>query len=154
MTKKDLEKIAEKWANHFELDPDLVKALIEVESAWDTWAVRFEPGWRWYLNPKKWSRLVQVSERTEEICQAMSWGLCQVMGTVARELGHKEDIPKLCEPEVGIYYGCKKLKKEIDRWDSIRNGLAAYNAGSPYRRVGQQYADKVTNVMMNVTNTA
>ena len=64
------------------------------------------------------------------------------MGAVSRELGHSGDIPQLIEPHIGIEYGCKKLRKCINRWGSYEKGLAAYNAGSPTRK-GYKYAKKV-----------
>lgn len=138
--------IIQHHAKNFNLEPNLVRAVIQVESEGDTWAARFEPGWKWFVSPKTWAKIVKVSQSTETVCQAMSFGLMQVMGAVARELGMTEDLTKLCSPDTGIYYGCKKLRKEIDRWGSIERGLAAYNAGSPNSSVGQQYAKKVLKI--------
>ena len=138
-----LENKIKKWASTYALPFKVVKALVLIESGGDTWAVRFEKKWRWYLSPKTWAKLVQVSEATETVCQQMSWGLCQVMGSVSRELGHSQDISQLCDPDTGLKYGCIKLKNEIDRWGSLEKGLAAYNAGNPNSKMGKEYALKV-----------
>ena len=54
-------------------------------------------------------RFGSTSYRTERKDRATSWGLCQVMGQVARELGCKVrsllELDQLCAPEVGLEYG-------------------------------------------------
>lgn len=131
-----------KYSERYSLRESLICAVILVESGGDCYAVRYEPHWKWFLNPKNWSVIVGVTQDTERVCQQMSWGLMQVMGTVSRELGNNKDIPQLIEPDIGIHYGCKKLRKCINRWGSEEKGLAAYNAGSPTRK-GKLYAEKV-----------
>jgi hypothetical protein len=138
-----IKDIVEKHAESFNLQPNIVKAVIMVESNGDTFAVRFEPNWRWWLNPKYWARRVRVTTRTEAICQQMSWGPMQIMGTVARELGFEQDMPALCQPATGIYYGCKKLSQLLKKYTYIRPALSAYNTGRPNSRKGRRYAEKV-----------
>jgi len=138
-----IERKIERWAKTYALPVNIVKSQVMVESGGDQWACRFEKRWRWFLNPMIWAKLVNISKATEVVCQQMSWGLLQVMGTVARELGHKEDITRLCDVDIGLKYGCMKLRKEVDRWGSMERGLAAYNAGHPKRKAGQIYSIKV-----------
>lgn len=132
-----------KVAKEHGLNPKLVQALVSVESGGDTWASRFEPGWRWYLSPKKWAAITRRSKATETVHQATSWGLMQVMGTVAREEGYRESLPALCIPERGLEYGCRKLKKLIDKYVTLEEALSAYNSGRPNTKVGRKYAEKV-----------
>lgn len=132
------------WSTYFELDFELVKSLIQIESSGNPWAMRYESKWRWFLKPSYWAWRLKISDSTERIAQSSSFGLCQVMGAVARELGFEGHLTELCDPAVGIKYGCKKLKQCIDRYDGdIRKGLAAYNAGYAASKIGQRYADKV-----------
>lgn len=133
----------QKAAKAHGLNPHLVNAVVTVESEHDTWAMRFEPGWRWWLRPSHWAAVVGVTKRTEIIAQACSWGLMQVMGTVARERGFKEDLPKLCRPDVGLDIGCKHLKWLLNRHGTVIRALSAYNTGRPETRKGKQYAAKV-----------
>ena len=83
------------------LDPALVCAVIEQESAWDAHAIRYEPAFRTrYVAPLG-------LPPTEEVARSISWGLMQVMGQVARE--HKfaaKFLSALCDPAVGIEIGC------------------------------------------------
>ena len=71
--------LARDAAARYGLDPALVCALIEQESAWDAHAMRYEPGFRaLYVAPLRLAP-------SEEIARSISWGLMQVMGQVARE---------------------------------------------------------------------
>ena len=134
---------ASRWAVRYSLPVSVVEALIFVESGDDPWAVRFEPTWKWYLSIDNWARRVKISLPTERACQQMSWGLMQIMGTVARELGWTGSIPAILDPETNVMLGCRKLWELRERWGTIERALAAYNAGSPKSRVGQAYAKKV-----------
>lgn len=125
------------------LPPDLVAAICFVESGMDTWAVRFEPRWRWWNNPVLWARKVATTHKTERILQQCSWGLMQIVGATARDRGFALDFPQLCIPKVGIEYGCKHLRWNIDRWKGIEQAVQAYNAGRPGTTAGLDYAKKV-----------
>jgi len=73
------------------LDAALVCAVVEQESAWNTWAVRYEPGFlSRYVAPLYTAGKIGA---TEAYTRAMSWGLMQVMGQVAREQGLPEATP-------------------------------------------------------------
>jgi len=90
------------------LDPALVCAVVEQESAWDTFAVRYEPAFR--------SRYVAPLNlpATEEITRSISWGLMQVMGQVAREHGFSEmPLAALCDPAYGLNIGCEVLSAKM-----------------------------------------
>jgi soluble lytic murein transglycosylase-like protein len=76
----------------------------------------------------------------------MSWGLMQIMGSVARQYGFKGNLSSLTEPEINIEIGCKHFvsKYSVEPKDMI----SAYNAGSPKKTpeglyVNQGYVDKV-----------
>jgi soluble lytic murein transglycosylase-like protein len=141
---KTIQKVA---ADHG-LNPILVAAVCRVESNFDTWAMRFEPGWRWWITPARWARLVGVSRRTEEVAQACSWGLMQVMGATARSMhGFASDLPRLCIPEVGLDVGCRHLALLIKRHGTIQRALSAYNTGRPQTRQGAYYTEKVLAAM-------
>src|ERR1700692_3850511 len=90
------------------LEPALVCAVIEQESAWNTWAVRYEPGFlSRYVAPLY---TVGKLSATEAYTRSMSWGLMQVMGQAARESGFEEtSLAELCDPAAGIEWGCRLL---------------------------------------------
>lgn len=126
----------------------LAIAICQVESAGDQYAVRFEPQWKYFYRVEHFAQLCRITRDTEYALQAMSFGLMQVMGSVAREMGHTGNLIQLCEPAIGAKYGCMKLADLIRKYNSISDAVAAYNAGSPRRTqdgkyVNQQYVDKV-----------
>jgi soluble lytic murein transglycosylase-like protein len=123
--------LARKAATAQSLDPSLVCAAIEQESAWNPWAMRYEPAFfskyvaSLYTNNK-------VSA-TEAYARGFSWGLLQgVMGQVARETGFDAlFLSALCDPEQGLAIGCKALRKKFDAMagDTTR-ALLAWNGGA------------------------
>lgn len=109
----DLIALARAAAAAHELDPALVCAVVEQESAWDTHAIRYEPGFRTrYVAPLG-------LPPTEEVARSISWGLMQVMGQVAREHGFGgKFLSALCDPAVGLDIGCAVLDAKL----AIRSG--------------------------------
>lgn len=92
------------------LDPALVCAVVEQESGWNTWAMRYEPA----FFQKYVAHQVNLSD-TERQARATSWGLMQVMGEVARERGFKPQfLSSLCDPDLGLNVGCDHLKHMLD----------------------------------------
>jgi soluble lytic murein transglycosylase-like protein len=130
--------IAQKYANAHSLDPALVCAVIEQESSWNPWAIRYEPAFfTKYVAPLYTNNKVSA---TEAYARGFSWGLMQVMGQVAREFGCDAPfLSALCDPEQGIAIGCKVLRRKFDAMpgDATR-ALLAWDSG---RR--QDFAAKV-----------
>lgn len=138
------------------LDADLVEAIMMVESGGNTWALRYEKGWQYQFKGAFYANLLNVTEETERELQKFSYGLMQVMGTVARELGFNEPLPMLCIPAIGIKYGCLKLKQLIMRYQDhgVDYAISAYNAGSAVTEglefTNQQYVNKVLQALKSV----
>ncbi len=142
-----ISKIIIDAAKFASIDPLLALAIAEVESGGDQFAIRFEPGWKYHYNVDNFAKLCKISEDTERMLQACSFGIMQVMGTVARELGFEESLIKLSDARIGAKYGCLKLSKLFKILKSVDDVIAAYNAGSPLKRDGkyinQGYVDRV-----------
>ena len=124
--------LARKAAAAQALDPVLVCAVIEQESGWNPWAMRYEPAFftkyvaGLYTNNK--------ISATEAYARGFSWGLMQVMGQVAREAGFEVPfLSALCDPEQGLAVGCKVLRKKLDAAgaDATRALLAWNGGGNP-----------------------
>lgn len=124
-------KLIETTASVMNLDPHLVRAFCEVESALNPLAARFEPGFNYLVTPKDWAKKMRITEATEIMLQKTSFGMMQVMGAVARELGLTDSILTLVTPEVGLKYGCLKLAQCLKKYPKQDHAIAAYNAGSP-----------------------
>ena len=134
MTKDELITLAKRVADKEGIDAKVFCALIETESGWNTWAARYEPGFKKrYIDPiKSIERFGVTSYATEREHRSTSFGLCQVMGQVAREMGCKvHSLIQLCDPQTGLTYGAKRLKKAMDRKSGVvRAALLDYNGGS------------------------
>ena len=139
MTQPELQELAKQTANGYGLDPALVCAVIEQESAWDTYAIRFEDGFYMrYVKP------LALPSLTESISRSFSWGLLQVMGQVAREFGFKERyLSSLMVPLNGIDVGCRVLRAKLNsKPSSVEAGLLAWNGGSNTQYPSQVLARK------------
>jgi len=90
------------------LDPALVCAIVEQESSWNPWAIRYEPAfYQRYITP------MQGLTATEGYSRAFSWGLMQLMGECARENGYTGALPALCDPQTGLEQGCVHFTKKL-----------------------------------------
>jgi soluble lytic murein transglycosylase-like protein len=122
--------LARKAAAAQSLDPALVCAVVEQESAWNPWAMRYEPlFFAKYIASLYTNNKVSASEA---YARGFSWGLMQVMGQVARETGFDAlFLSALCDPEQGLAVGCKVLRKKFDTTaDDTTRALLAWNGGS------------------------
>ncbi|MDP9339077.1 MAG: lytic transglycosylase domain-containing protein [Acidobacteriota bacterium] len=121
--------LARKAATAQSLDPALVCAVVEQESAWNPWALRFEPAFfAKYVAALYTNYKVTASEA---YARGFSWGLMQVMGQVARETGFDGPfLSALCDPEQSLALGCKVLRKKFDAvGGDCSRALLAWNGG-------------------------
>lgn len=125
-----LVSLARKAAAANSLDSSLVCAIVEQESSWNPWAIRFEPlFFAKYVAPLYTNNKVSASEA---YARGFSWGLMQVMGQVARENGYTEPfLSSLCDPADALEIGCRVLRKKFEAaaGDTTR-ALLAWNGGS------------------------
>jgi soluble lytic murein transglycosylase-like protein len=125
----ELIALANAGSLRYDLPHELVMAVIEQESGWNEYAIRYEPGFMsTYVAPHF---IKGEFHATEAYCRAMSWGLMQVLGQTARELGFKGDfLSELCSPINGIEYGCMKLAACMKKHSGNQHdSLLAYNGG-------------------------
>ena len=126
----DILVLAKRSAISYALDPALVCAVVEQESAWNTWAIRYEPAFfAKYVASLYTNNKVTASEAH---ARGFSWGLMQVMGQVARESGCDAPfLSALCDPAQGLAIGCKVLRRKFDAvaGDTTR-ALLAWNGGA------------------------
>lgn len=123
----DLRALIKFVARDFDLPWELIEAFATVESSLNTYAIRYEPQFKYLYLLDDRSQL----SPTERVGQMCSWGLMQVMGAVAREHGFKGYFPQLCDPIVGLRYGCLHVTKFRAKYGQWQEVIAAYNAGSP-----------------------
>lgn len=136
------------------LDPALVCAIVDEESNWEanTFAMDAE------FLARHVRLLRQVMLPTEAIGRSTRFGLMQIYGQVARELGFLNTFDSLCNPTVGLIWGCRHLaglmrqvreeaKQQnsesntadpVSELDIVRGTLVRWNHSSD-----KKYADRV-----------
>ncbi|HXX99800.1 MAG TPA: lytic transglycosylase domain-containing protein [Candidatus Limnocylindrales bacterium] len=130
--------LARKAAEAEGLDAAVVCAVVEQESGWNPWAMRYEPlFFAKYVAPLYTNNKVGA---TEAYARGFSWGLMQVMGQTARETGvNSLFLSMLCDPAAGLAVGCKILRKKIEAaGGDLHEALLAWNGGG-----NPDYADEV-----------
>lgn len=140
-------------AAKYGLELALLLGLVEKESSFQQGAWNPEPPWKyfWDIDRNRPFRPVTDAEIASEKppvdfpaprgvpadaewwAQQASWGLTQVMGGVARELGY--DGPwltdLLLDPVLVVDLGCRHLLKKLRRYgDNLPPAISAYNLGT------------------------
>lgn len=122
-------------ADSYQLPVVIVRAMVAHESVGGiTHAARFEQEfYDRYIKPlKAVPRPEGCSQATERILRATSFGLMQVMGQTAREMGFAGWLTELTVPAVGLEWGCRYLRQLSDKylaeggWPGV---MRAYNGG-------------------------
>lgn len=144
---RDFFELAVKRENS-DLDPNLLHAISIVESNKNPNIVRYEPKWKYWFNVSQYARQLGITHETEKILQAMSWGLMQIMGTVAREHGFDDHMTVLTEPFVNLKYSIKVIESLFTKWLDLDSVISSYNQGSPRLNesgsyTNQDYVDRV-----------
>lgn len=139
-------------ASRYKLDPDLVEAVVRVESSGLTHAYRFEEGfYRRYLasNP--------AYDGANPRRVASSYGLMQVMfATAKEELGFTDAPEYLFVPTIGLEAGCHFLSNLLAyTGHDLERALAAYNGGRggsrrPFSPAVSIYVHKVQTALRTV----
>lgn len=136
------------------LDPDLVEAMVLVESSGHTDAFRHEPVYyARYLAANLEKYDIKIPRRI-----GSSYGLLQIMHPTAVQMGYGGEPEGLFRPQVGLDYGCLYLAylhawaggddHAAKRWQAV----AAYNTGkgnwtSP---AGAAYVAKIQGALARV----
>lgn len=110
------------------VDPALIKGFIQIESAWDVNASRYEPH-----------------------IKDSSWGLMQVLLKTGKWMLQNDNltISQLVTPKNNVEAGVRYIKYQLNRYKgNVKDAIAAYNAGSVRKKkdgtyVNQSYVDKV-----------
>ncbi len=118
------------WSKINGLNPDLVAAICAHESSFNPNVMKYEPTWKYTVNPKPFCKLLHVDSPTEITLQKFSYGLMQCMGSVAREYGFTDYFFKMLQVDNALQYGCKHLKVYL----AVNNGdetkaISSYNWG-------------------------
>lgn len=136
----DVLKAVQEAALDAGLPISIVAAIVCQESSgWTNRKPRYEPGFF-----RRYILKIPGIGTEERKGRATSWGPMQVMGQTAREMGYTAPFQNMLVLEIGLYWGCRYLKRlKIRYYDKHGWGgvIAAYNAGSP-RMKGERYGNQ------------
>jgi hypothetical protein len=119
-----------------------------VESSGNQLAMRYEPHYKYTFKPHIYADAHRMTLATEIELQKFSYGLMQIMGATARELGFKDHFAFLLDAVTGFSWGCLYFARLLDRFPNYLDAISAYNQGSPRKTLlgkykNQKYVDKV-----------
>lgn len=136
-------EIIEQYSKYYEIDKLLIASVIMVESGGNQFAIRYEPDFKYLHEISLWSQRWVVSYSTCKILQQCSYGLMQIMGATAMDLGLKDIPTNLFDIEKNIKYGTKVLKEKSKEWGNDPLDIyAAYNAGTIRKTVRGLYLNQ------------
>jgi hypothetical protein len=148
------------------ITPSLLAALAWRESSFDPFAWNPEPKYPYLVDARsgKPFRKLRDAEALSAIppsdfhalagdpdqewnAQRASWGACQVMGALARELGFRRPyLTELVRIDVNLDLAARDLARQIARFGSAAEGLSAYNAGTPTSKNRTEYVIPILRV--------
>jgi soluble lytic murein transglycosylase-like protein len=133
----------EYYSKQFEIDKDILIAIIQVESCGNANATRYENFYKWIydldgVTEKHNKAGLFITKETVNILQKTSFGIMQAMGSLFYQYRlHVETNYKLLpvnmiNPRLSLEVGCRHLKNLItsQRLSNPLDIYAAYNAGS------------------------
>jgi hypothetical protein len=126
-----------------EVDYYWMRAIVRQESHENVYALRYETTYNYLLNPIQYSKTLNITLNTEITTQKMSWGLCQMMGALAREQGFIEEMGKFFDPMINLTHLGIRLAhlKKISSY--VGDVAAMYNGGEgAHHLVNNQYRNQ------------
>ena len=148
-----IEMITEK-SRQADLPPEMILAIIDTESDGNPYAATYHANYSWINMQTK--RPADCHPNTESVLQRTAWGLMQIMGATARNIGFEGWLTELTDPERNIVVGIECLAGLSEKYlesHGIDGVIAAYNAGSPKKTAdgkyrNQAYVDEVKSLML------
>lgn len=143
MTQPELVATAKRIAVQAGLDPVLICAMVEQESAWDTYAIRPESESGFMARyGSAYQKLVRASAtaiddkwiKFEDVFYC-SYGLLQTMYPVVIETFRETAVllkypTQLCDPETGLGIGCRLFARYLNqRNGAVDAALLRWNGG-------------------------
>lgn len=140
--------VTKRMSIKYAVPPNLILAIIYQESRGRNWTYRYEPRCKYNFTPGYYARKHYITDDSEIMAQRTSWGLMQIMGFRARELGFDGILTQLCISSIGIEYGVKNLSGLLIKYEKEDEIIASYNSGSPVYKIkgelmNRDYVDSV-----------
>lgn len=139
-------------ASRYQLDPDLIEAIVRQESSgFCGKAYRYEPAFY-----TKYLADDQAYDGADPRRVSASYGPMQIMYPTARDNGFKDSPEYLFVPTIGIEEGCKQFAKLLRHVNADTDrALAAYNGGlggsrRPFRPEIARYVSSVKTHLQSI----
>ena len=124
------------------IDVRAIAAVAMTESSGNPFVTRYEEHYTWLVDPEKYAKTNGIQLEQERYFQKTSWGMMQIMGGVAREMGYYGPLTRLAEPSAGLSWGSKKLALCLRKYGNLTDAVSAYNQGSPRKNDDGTYQNK------------
>jgi len=149
---EELKSLALEISLDYKIDYPLFYSIITVESGWNPKVMRYELSYRWTVRPPDFASALGITYDTEVQMQKFSYGLCQIMGGKARDLGYGGFLADLLTPRINLELGAKIISQLSSKYGYEPDVISSYNQGTPRKTPGglfenQQYVDKVDKVL-------
>lgn len=128
-----------RMATAYAFDPHFIAAFVAQESGGVEKRMRYEPAWHFFNAPEKYAKALGISADTEQRLQCFSFGLMQVMGATARDMGFAGYLVDLCDPDIGLSVACQFLDKKRKTYTDQKDLIASFNAGTPRKDASGKY---------------
>lgn len=137
---KEINDAVLKYSKEYKLDPIVVLAIIETESGYNPFAIRYEPGFKWLYSSEEMAFILRINKSLMIAMQKLSVGLMQPMLSVCNEYGFRGCFYDLFNIDLNIMYGCKHLSKLIKTQNlfSVEQIYDAYNTGNGNDKIVNQ----------------
>jgi hypothetical protein len=140
MISAELDTLIRSESERSGVDANLLRALAEQESGGIQWKTRYElQSSRYVTATWEYASRLGITSETERTAQMHSYGVWQMMGFLAREMGYQDYLIKLCDPTVLLPLVCKHLKHLAQHYPDEPSVISAYNQGSPRKTPGGQF---------------
>ncbi len=115
--------------NKYYVDPALFAALVIQESGGDPKASRYEPKYeaKNVTGKSRWNKARALGWSDHDL--ATSWGLAQVLGATAWEMGFHYPPAAILDPDANLKLGARYLRSKLAKWGNVYEALLAYNGG-------------------------
>jgi hypothetical protein len=133
-----------------ELDPGrLAVAIAITESSLNPFVSRYEKYYAWLVDVDRYARNLSITRDTEKMMQRTSWGLFQIMGAVARELGYNDYLHLLATQETidtQIELFVRHFNRIFKHYNKdIARAISGYNAGFALKKPTNYYNKVIKN---------
>lgn len=153
-----MKQLIEDISKKFGINPLWISAIILHESSANRYQIRYEPNYKYLLNPQLFADHLHITLQTEIESQKISWGLGQIMGALAREQGHIGLMAELVEPELNIKHMCIRIQA-LGKYSANRDAIFSMYNGGPgilakfkeQKYFNQHYVDKINKNLKNLS---